>query len=216
MKINLIELILNINMEQLSQIEKIYIPFGNDCAIAYQLEKLGLRNTSLPFDWIKSDLEGLIQCIDDDFSYFCDESSFTMKNTSKNFKIIQDNYFDGKLTNSIRMLNSVYDFHHLHDFKLYVELGITQNLKYGFKKFKEKYNKRIIRFRELMRNNLVHKVIVHIGPQKDIELIDKLIEVFDSKSYTNFQIKFISYNEFETLKTSSWKREEYDWASFFI
>ncbi len=203
-------------MEQSSQIEKIYIPFGNDCAIAYQLEKLGLRNTSLPFDWIKSDLKGLIKCIEDDFTYFCDESCFTMKNTSTNFKIINDNYSDGKLADSIRMHNTVYDFHHLHDFKLYITDGITQNLEYGFKKFKEKYERRIIRFIELMRNNLVHKVIIHIGPQKDVKLLDRLKEVFDSKSYTNYEIKFIPYSEFESIGTTSWKRDEYDWANFFV
>lgn len=203
-------------MEQSIQIEKIYIPFGNDCAVAYQLEKLGIRNTSLPFDWIKSDLEGLIQCVDDDFAHFCEETNFSMKNTSTNFKIIQENYSDGKLTDSIRMHNTVYDFHHLHDFKLYITHGITQNLEYGFKKFKEKYEKRIIRFRELMKNNLVSKVIVHIGPKKDVKLFDRLKEVFNEKSYTNYEIKFISYCEFESIGTSSWKRDEYDWASFFI
>ncbi len=203
-------------MEQLGQIEKIYIPFGNDCAIAYQLEKLGLRNISLPFDWIQSDLQCLIKCINDDFTHFCDKSSFIMKNTSVKFKIIQDNYSDGKLTDSIRMLNFTYGFHHLHDFKLNSDLEITQNLEYEFKKFKEKYARRISRFKKLMCDQSIHKVIVHIGPDKDSKLFDELRQVFDSKSYLNYKIKFIPYSEFEAVGTTCWKREEYDWASFFL
>lgn len=194
----------------------VYISFGNDCAIAYQLEKFNKRNISLPFDWIKCDLKGLIKCINDEFNHFMDESCFTMKNTSTSYKIIQDNYSDGKLTNSIRMLNNEYGFHHLHDFKLNITVEITQNLEYEFKKFKEKYTRRINRFNELMRDSLVHKVIIHIGPDKDSELLEELFNVFDSKSYSNYQIIFIRYSEFEKLNTTSWTRDEYDWASIFI
>ena len=194
----------------------IYIPFGNDCVVAYQLEKLNKRNISLPFDWIKCDLKGIIKCIQDDFSNFLDESNFTMKNTTNTFKIIQDNYSDGKLTNSIRMLNNVYGFHHLHDFKLNISLGITENLSNGFKFFKEKYTRRIERFRDIMLDNSIKKIIVHIGPDNDYKLLEELNSLLDSKSYVNYEIIFIKYSEFEKLNTTSWKREEFNWSDVFI
>ncbi len=194
----------------------IYIPFGNDCAVAYQLEKINKRNTSLPFDWIKSDLKGIIKCIQDDFANFLDETNFTMKNTTNTCKIIQDNYSDGKLTNSIRMVNNFYGFHHLHDFKLNITRGITENLSNGFRIFKEKYTRRIERFREIMLDNSIKKIIVHIGPDKDYKLLEELTSLLDSKLYVNYEIIFIKYSEFEKLNTTSWKREEFDWSSVFI
>lgn len=36
-----------------------YISLGYFCSIAMDLEKLGLRNESLPFDWVISDFEGV-------------------------------------------------------------------------------------------------------------------------------------------------------------
>ena len=49
---------------------KNYISLGYFCNVASDLEQLGLRNTSSPFDWVISDFEGVIQAIDNQFSDF--------------------------------------------------------------------------------------------------------------------------------------------------
>jgi len=43
-----------------------YISLGYFCSIAMDLEKLGLRTESSPFDWLISDFEGVIRALLDD------------------------------------------------------------------------------------------------------------------------------------------------------
>jgi len=47
-----------------------YVSIGYDCSPASTLKALDLRKYSLPFDWVQSDTEPLIKCIDDDFNLF--------------------------------------------------------------------------------------------------------------------------------------------------
>ena len=49
---------------------KNYISLGYFCNIASDLEELGFRNTSSPFDWEISVFEGVISAIDNRFNNF--------------------------------------------------------------------------------------------------------------------------------------------------
>ena len=49
-----------------------YISLGYFCSVASELEKLGLRTESSPFDWVISDLEGVISNIQNCFVDYLD------------------------------------------------------------------------------------------------------------------------------------------------
>ncbi len=200
--------------------EIIYIPFGNDCSVAYQLEKHKKRYKSYPFDWIKSSIRGIEKCIQDDFLHFTNKNYFIGKNISENFQLINDKYHDAVKTNTIRMVNNYYGFHHLHDFEIEsmtCKSEISECFEKKFVIFKEKYDKRIQRFLQLMNNSSVKKILVHIGPESDrLYLQSNIVPLFESKSYSNYHFEFIPYTEFERFKTSDWKRNEYPWTNIFV
>lgn len=49
-----------------------FIPIGNDCTIARTLNKLKLRNMSLPFDWYPSKISFVHKCFDSKFEIYND------------------------------------------------------------------------------------------------------------------------------------------------
>ena len=49
-----------------------YISLGYFCATASELERVGLRNVSSPFDWCISNFEGVINAINDGFDKYLD------------------------------------------------------------------------------------------------------------------------------------------------
>ncbi len=200
--------------------ETIYIPFGSDCSIAYQIEKHGKRNASYPFDWIKSTIKGIEKCIEEDFKNFTNKNCFVSKNVSGNFPLVNDRYDEGIITNTIRMVNTIYGFHHLHDFPIdqnTSEGSLAECMEKNFISCKEKYDRRINRFVEVMKNCNIKKILIHIGPESDKSYLESnIIPLFESKSYSNYEFLFIPYKEFEMVRTSDWTRNEYPWANIFF
>ena len=47
-----------------------FISIGYDCSPAAALRVLNYRNFALPFDWINTNIKGLNQCFEEDFSRF--------------------------------------------------------------------------------------------------------------------------------------------------
>ena len=47
-----------------------YISIGGWCGTAFGLNGCQLRNCSLPFDWVRSKFEGIIDCIENDFANY--------------------------------------------------------------------------------------------------------------------------------------------------
>lgn len=100
-----------------------FISLGYFCSVASDLEKLGLRTKSFPFDWVISDFEGVITNIQNHFSNYLDYD-FLSQNT-KNHAIYK---------------NIKYNIAFYHDFDKYT------SLKKQLPQVIEKYNRRIERF----------------------------------------------------------------------
>lgn len=100
-----------------------YISLGYFCSIALELERLGLRTESSPFDWLISDCEGVFAAIENHFHNFLDYDS--MSQSSRN----RSHYKD--LT---------YNMHFFHDFTPYLPLAKQ------IQDVKAKYQRRIDRF----------------------------------------------------------------------
>ena len=57
---------------------KHFISLGSFCSVALDLEALGLREASMPFDWnIDLRFEGVIGCIENHFEHFLDEEELS-------------------------------------------------------------------------------------------------------------------------------------------
>lgn len=100
-----------------------YISLGYFCEVAHDLEKLGLRNQSSPFDWGISLFQGVIDAIDQEFDGFMDYD-----NLSQDVKT-RDHYREDK-----------YNFYFFHDFSRYCSLASQ------YENVKSKYYRRINRF----------------------------------------------------------------------
>lgn len=102
---------------------KNYISLGYFCSVAEDLEKMGLRNQSSPFDWIISNFEGVIEAIDKEFDDFMDYENLSQSINNRNI------YHDDK-----------YHFYFFHDFSQYSSLDKQ------YHDVRNKYYRRINRF----------------------------------------------------------------------
>lgn len=100
-----------------------YISLGYFCSVAMELEKMGLRTESSPFDWLISDFDGVIRAIQNEF---CDFLEYTYMEQSKD---IHKHY-----------RNKKYGFKFFHDFNEYIPLEKQLPV------VREKYDRRIKRF----------------------------------------------------------------------
>jgi len=106
---------------------KHYISLGYFCSVALELERLGLRDTSSPFDWLISDFLGVKEAIEHNFEHFFDYEYF-----EQNKKVLE------------WYRNSYYSFQFYHDFDSH------RSLKAQFSEFYEKYSRRIKRFYQII------------------------------------------------------------------
>lgn len=104
-----------------------YISLGYFCEIAQDLEKMGLRNTSSPFDWGISFFPNVIDAIANRFEGFLDYD-----NLSQN-ELNRAHYHEDR-----------YHFYFFHDFNKYKKLDKQ------YPEVKEKYWRRINRFLNLI------------------------------------------------------------------
>ena len=141
--------------------DTVYIPLGNDCSIAYQLNKLGLRKCALPFDWILTpSINNVIKCLEENFSKFFD--NLKVKNQC-NFPLL-DFDWNEKESSTIRVVND-YGFHFVHDFERLEDLPDV----------KEKYLHRIERFNEIVCNKSIKKVFIRLGKKQELNLDGQVI-----------------------------------------
>ena len=102
-----------------------YISLGYFCSVASELEYIGLRNESSPFDWLISDFEGIIMAIRNNFEDF-----------------VEYDYLVQNRQHPAYYLNTKYNVQFYHDFSPYASLREQLPL------VQEKYRRRIKRFYE--------------------------------------------------------------------
>lgn len=100
-----------------------YISLGYFCSIASDLESLGLRSESSPFDWLISDFEGVIAAIRDNFDKFLNIDYLVQDKQCPSY------YFNRK-----------YKCQFYHDF------NVDSSLEEQLLLVKDKYDRRIKRF----------------------------------------------------------------------
>jgi len=176
---------------------KIYenvISLGYFCNVALEIERIGLRKASYPFDWIiTSDFNMVIQLIKSEFKSF-----MLYDNLYQEYAINPDYYFD--IENTI---------HFYHDFSSKI------SLKDQFKNVKNKYGRRINRFfKDIKKPTLFVRYITN---KKEFEFInenyaeiDSLLKSFNKANtiiYITNEKNFAENNNVKTFYTEKDKKE---------
>lgn len=176
-----------------------FISLGYFCSPALELERIGLRSTSLPFDWVISDFEGVIDAIENHFEDFLDYQYLLQSNDVRN------QYYNAK-----------YKTWFYHDFDEY------HSLSEQLPRVVEKYTRRIQRFYEIINQpTLFLRYISDETKNKntnrsvELEWIERNQEriVHLLKSYnSNNEIIFLANNEVQSdiIKIYSVDKDEND------
>ena len=165
----------------------IFISLGSTCGIAYQLQQHNLRQNAYPFDWNKiPNLSIINKIITNNFK---DYSDFTIiKNNNSNiYSYVDDNddkndldTFDINGCCDTIMAKNIYGVFSYHDFKM-DDVNKYENVK-------NKYNRRIKRFYDILNNN---KQIIFIRDEHNIKKINiDDIKYFVEYICNNFNKKF--------------------------
>jgi hypothetical protein len=182
------------------------ISLGSDCSIAYNLQILGLREESFPFDWILS--KNVVNILKNNFEDFCNPKFLKMvsiQDTEKFCKI--DKNFKNKIVEKekknkmIRVIHNKYKIQFLHDFTLDF---------FDVSEFFDKYQRRIERFIKIMKNENIQKHLYRICKHDEREELER---IFHEKKFVNWTLHIKLYSEFPI--SNDWKRTEFDWKSWF-
>lgn len=171
-----------------------YVTLGYDCSPANALRELNLREFALPFDWVVSNIFSLEMCFKTNFHYFHKNLIFN---------------------NSHKRLIDIYGFQFPHDYPLNdmnnidnnnIGEGIyaEENGKYicdnwidYYNTVLEKYNRRIIRFQNIM-NNTKPVIVLCRYPTNDVLQLQSLLITYYNKNNVYFVNS--SYEIFENDK----------------
>ena len=165
---------------------KYFISLGFFCSPSMELDRIGLRDSSYPFDWLLSDIRGVVDCLEKDFDDFLEYENLYQYQTRKQY------YFDEK-----------YGFHFYHDFSAY------QDLESQLPSVKLKYRRRIERFRRNIQEPTLF--IRYIQDQDEVDYLernyDRIISLLKSKNSANNLI-LISNNDVKSDKLDVYQVEE--------
>ena len=190
----------------------IFIPLGTSCAVAYQLNKLGLRKKSYPFDWAKLSINKINNVLENNFDSF---SNLHIKKFS-DMHIHKDNY---KNSSKCTKISGSYILYNTYNIQFAHELLINNNINM----VKEKFNNRIKRFYNIFE--FIYFIILDIdnnqsNNQSNNQYIQKLINNLD-KFFVSYKILYISnikVNEnnkikyiFSENKFIDWQYSNIDW-----
>lgn len=154
------------------------VSLGYFCSVSLELDKVGLRNSSGPFDWLISDFKGVINCVDNNFEDFLNYDNLMQYESIPNY------YYDSK-----------YKMHFYHDFNDFEPLfrqlpSVTK-----------KYVRRISRFYKHIKVPTLF--VRYIENAEELLYIEnKLTEIIGilKKSCDSNEILFISNDDLSSSK----------------
>lgn len=178
-----------------------YISLGATCAPTYLLNHLGLRTQAYPFDWSKNTLTQLINVLDSDFEDYAESISLTQFSEKHPLEI-------GCNASGSYIIKNKYGITFAH------ELANTCDAE----SFSEKITRRIIRFRELYKDDNTQVAFLIYMPsvikQSFWKHLEKLISLLPQNSViyviihkdsctplasimANCKVKLIHFDSFE-------------------
>lgn len=129
-----------------------YITIGYDCSPAAALREMNLRKCTLPFDWVQSSIHSIESCFQDDFAKYHTQLRLNDRKTRMidiygfefphDYPLLYDNATNGPSSGDV--ISSIVGE------GVYDEKQIAENWRDSYTIVKEKYDRRIERFREIM------------------------------------------------------------------
>lgn len=167
-----------------------FVSLGGNCSVAYQLNKLGLRHNSYPFDWCRIKINKLIQVLNNDFNFY-EDIIFKKKSFNHDNNIIVKNNYN-------------------------IEFAHELINKYEIDNFKLILLKRIERFKQLKNPIFVRLEYENLGDNKI--LLYKKLEHLLKLYFDNFKIILISKNKYESLYTTWYQLPKFsdDWKYNYL
>jgi len=166
------------------------ISLGWNCYSAVWATQNGIRERKIngyktcPFDKMVSNYKGIVDCLNDDFKYFCDITMLEM------IKEVKENEYT--------IYNNKYNFGFNHESPghsdLYISEGWPEGINHfidnNFNNFKKRYNQRIENFRSYLSdpNNFITFVITSWKKTED-DMIDLKSAI--EKHYPNLKYRII-------------------------
>lgn len=161
------------------------IPLGNNCSVAYNLQKYQKRNQAFPFDWLRSNFKNIVKCLKQEFQDFFD---FDLKNKKikSGFDIFDPEVEQININSEKKsiFIKNKYNFEFVHDFNLDLDLENQTVI------VTEKYQRRIARFYQTLKSN---NDVIFISNDNKIKISD-LIEFRDIILKINQRIKILFIN----------------------
>lgn len=197
----------------------IFISLGNNCCIAYHIQKLGLKSSAFPFDWTQTpDIDMLSLLIQNN----CKDLFSNLILDGTNFAPLIKNEWNENKCIIIKIKNFKYNINfnnELASFIYYQQITLND--------IKKKYKKRIKNFYNIMTDSTKYKKLYRIGKLCEIPKLNNLNKIFISKGFTNYTIYFVPDN-LNIITDSdyipiidiseiddSWKKNEYNWLNIF-
>ena len=141
------------------------------------------------------------ETIEKDFSIFF--SNYTLKNQSENFINFDNPSYKSKI--QIKLDNGIVLPHEAID------------TFFDYNVYKEKYERRILRFKTVIRDKNIKKIFIRADEKKITEENKHmLINSLNKYGCLNYEIKFINYSEYICKENFTWKRDYIDWKNIFL
>jgi len=204
--------------ENNSRSKKIAISLGWSCVSASNSYHTGIRESkengynTCPFDLGITNFDGIVDCIEDDFKYFCDPNELCIIKINPECK-----YFNTHGDGDYIIYNKKYKFIFNHESPGHADLyltekwsgGITHFIDNDFEKFRIRYNNRIKNFINYLKdpNNIIIFCITYTDEIKND--YDRLRRVLN-KNYPGLKYEVQLYKQSHPLEVNEMLCNYYD------
>jgi hypothetical protein len=172
--------------------ESPFISLGGNCAVSYQLNDSGLKEESYPFDWCEISIQKIIKVLEKKFKNY------------ENIEIIRysETHIHLEETKGSFLLKNGDGIKFAHELKNEEEL----------EEFKNSISRRIKRFLEL-KNPIFVRIETKNLSKEQMKKYKQLEDILD-KYFTNYKIRLISKEKYESEKTKWFSLEKFsaDWT----
>lgn len=165
----------------------IFIPLGTTCTMSYQLNRVGLRYQSLPFDWSKMTINQLNKVLTNGFESFSD---IKVKKWSENHPHL-------KTGSGSFIISNPYNITFAHEV-------IDQNSVDEFKKILDKRINRLLAY----KNDYIKFVVFNTGKSINMSLLTSNL----SKYFNDFDILEIKPDK----QFTDWKYNHMNWFDLIV
>ena len=168
------------------------ISLGGNCSVAHHLNDFALRDEAYPFDWCDISLQRLLKVFDKQFENYSDVEIIRYSEEHPHFKEKSGSF----------LLKNSYGVKFAHELKKESKI----------EEFKKSLSRRIKRFLEL-KNPIFIRIETSNLSKEQMKKYKQLEDILDN-IFTDYKIRLISKEKYESRKTKWFKLDEFssDWT----